>query len=376
VFDSSESPVLPTMASLTGADPQPSAADPLSQDPTGAGCGSPPTTPCLAYLVDRETLLRVGDSKAIATDVEALRRVRSERVLSLLGTGSTDKECFTALSCPHPMNLGVRLAEWRFLGWEEVCRILTEVAIALGDTHQVGLLAGVIEPYHIQIHPQGAVGLAVLGPELSIKLRDAATVRCLPPELRNGPATVATDLYGLGLLGVELLTGKLPTTEQIDAVNSAESMAQMLFSLACREFDLPRAMVETLRVLTSKDPMARPTSAAAVIDHLRHQSRTQLAHARQLVLGEEPETDEPPMPPMDVSEMLGRVPPPPASSSLSEGQRTAQGSSQKPRSAPVRLYINIFLIAFIIFCLASAASMFRSERMAPVRRLLLQGDVR
>jgi serine/threonine-protein kinase len=147
-------------------------------------------------------------------------------------------------------------------------RVLAQAAAGLDAAHQAGLIHRDIKPANLLISPAGVVKITDFG------ISDAAdsapitatnlligTVAYLAPERVSGVrATQTTDLYALGIVGYECLTGEKPFDGQGIQV-----------ALAHREQPLPPLpasvapdLAALIRDLTAKDPDARPGSAAEV----------------------------------------------------------------------------------------------------------------
>ncbi|WP_394828462.1 protein kinase domain-containing protein [Pendulispora albinea] len=132
---------------------------------------------------------------------------------------------------------------------------------ALAEAHRVGVLHRDIKPSNVLFDAAGTARLADFGAAHLGDLSATATAGVIgtfsymSPEQRNGePATVASDLYGVGALLFEMLTG-----ERLRAGTSPR--LDPLPSCAHRELD-PRhdALVASL---TAPSPAERPTDAGA-----------------------------------------------------------------------------------------------------------------
>lgn len=114
-------------------------------------------------------------------------------------------------------------ADVRRAGPVALQRRFAELAPALVDSivtvHAAGFLHGDLKPANVLVEPGGRVVLLDFGMSRKIDLDDrlsdtagvAGTLAYLPPEAAEDPRpTVAWDVYALGLLFFEALTGRLP----------------------------------------------------------------------------------------------------------------------------------------------------------------------
>jgi len=98
--------------------------------------------------------------------------------------------------------------------------VLLQTLAALGHAHRQGIVHRDIKPENLMVTPEGMVKVADFG--LARAYADAqiteagtvtGTVQYLSPEqLQGEPADPRTDLYALGIVAYELLTGRLPFT--------------------------------------------------------------------------------------------------------------------------------------------------------------------
>ena len=98
--------------------------------------------------------------------------------------------------------------------------VLLQTLAALDHAHRQGIVHRDIKPENLMVTPEGMVKVADFG--LARAYADAqiteagtvtGTVQYLSPEqLQGEPADPRTDLYALGIVAYELLTGRLPFT--------------------------------------------------------------------------------------------------------------------------------------------------------------------
>jgi len=150
---------------------------------------------------------------------------------------------------------------------ERVRAILGQAALALAAAHVAGVVHRDVKPANILITPEGRVKLTDFG---IARATDGAghtrtgevlgTPHYLAPEQAVGrSATGASDIYALGVVGHEMLTGRRP-------FDSGSAVATALSQVNDPVPPLPDSVPPDLRRIIescmAKDPGARPTSAA------------------------------------------------------------------------------------------------------------------
>ena len=157
--------------------------------------------------------------------------------------------------------------------------VMAQAAAALGAAHAAGVLHRDIKPANLLITCDGQVKVTDFGIAHSARTENLTSTGALigtmgylaPERVSGSSATAASDLYALGIVGYECLTGQPPFRGE-----------PLQVALAHRDQDLPEFPPWCLRQpgggelaaliadLTAKDPAARPATAAEVAARARH----------------------------------------------------------------------------------------------------------
>ncbi len=175
---------------------------------------------------------------------------------------------------------GEDMRELSPLPWPTVCRYLREIATTLALLHARRLVHRDVTPRNVRVTPDGHCKLMDFG--VLARVGDQGSVigtpPFVPPEALEGqPVHPRVDLYALGCLAFWMLTGRhaypasgprqLPTLwAQQSEPPSALRPEQDREGSALAE--VPAGLDALVLSLIALDPLARPTSAAAVIDRL------------------------------------------------------------------------------------------------------------
>jgi len=151
--------------------------------------------------------------------------------------------------------------------------ILKQAARALHAAHEGGVVHRDVKPGNILVDENGRVKLTDFGiaraigqPAMTEVGMVMGTAQYLSPEQVNGkPATAASDIYALGIVGYEMLLGNRPftgTTPLEIAIRHVEDEVPPLSS------DLPQPLAKLIMRTLAKDPADRPETAAIFADEL------------------------------------------------------------------------------------------------------------
>lgn len=229
-------------------------------------------------VLKREVAIKTIDLATQAAWAERLRleaeivaRLTHDRVVRLYDIGQIQNgPLFLVMELVEGSTL---LRKFPDLTIEEKLRLLAETAEALDEAHQLGIVHRDIKPGNILLTKDLHAKLTDFG--LALQIGDAVeenalrgTVPYMAPELfRNKPASPASDLYALGVVLYEAITGELPfrgaTREVVSDVTSRPPTPPKMINP-----DLPDVLDQLTRQLLEKDLSKRPHRAAEVARRL------------------------------------------------------------------------------------------------------------
>jgi serine/threonine protein kinase len=190
---------------------------------------------------------------------------------------ATGETAYIVLELLQGESLTARLARiGRFtIPW--AIEIIRQVASALDTAHRAGVLHRDLKSENIYLVPDPAAingerskvldfGLAKLGPSQHTQLNTVfGTPRYMSPEQCRSATNIdaRSDIYSLGCVLFELLTGRTPFSGDIRAQLEGHKRA-MAPRVSQFVLDVPPAVDDLVAQMLAKDPNARPQTMAAL----------------------------------------------------------------------------------------------------------------
>ena len=174
-------------------------------------------------------------------------------------------------------NLAKRLHQQGAMSVEETRRVLRDVADALAYAHERGVIHRDIKPDNILIDAQSGrpmvtdFGIARAVTEGDSRLTATGiaigTPTYMSPEQAAGERAIdgRSDLYSLGVLGYQMLTGEPPFTANSTPAILVKHISELPTPLEQRRSDVPPDLARIIMTLLEKEPANRFPSASAVV---------------------------------------------------------------------------------------------------------------
>ena len=236
------------------------------------------------------------DRTRMRREAEAVARLRHPNVVQIYDTGEYDGCLYLALEYVSGGSLDRRLADHP-LPPAEAARIVEQLADGMQAAHDAGIVHRDLKPANVLLEPDGTpkvtdFGLAKQRDEthrLTVTGTTTGSPSYMAPEQvfaepdRIGPAT---DVYGLGAVLYECLTGRPP----FDAPTTLETMRQVaddeVVSVCRLQAGVSRDLETICLKCLHKDPRKRYPTARALADDLARFRAGEPIRARPIGVGE------------------------------------------------------------------------------------------
>ncbi|MDA4086208.1 serine/threonine protein kinase [Mycolicibacterium hassiacum DSM 44199] len=239
----------------------------------------------LDLRLDRPVAVKIMDSRyagdaqfltRFQREARAVARLKTPGVVAVYDQGFDGQRPFLVMELVEGGTLRELLRERGPMPPHAAAAVLAPVLDGLAVAHRAGLVHRDIKPENVLISDDGDVKLADFG--LVRALADAkitsasvilGTAAYLSPEqVATGAADPRSDVYAVGILCYELLTGRTPFTGDSPLAVAYQRMDHDVPPPSRVIAGVPRQLDELVRRATERDPARRYPDAGAMGDHL------------------------------------------------------------------------------------------------------------
>ncbi len=175
---------------------------------------------------------------------------------------------------------------------DEAIDIEKQLVSAVSEAHHKGIIHRDIKPQNIIVKSDGSIkildfGIAIAKGNVQVTQANnvMGSVHYLAPELAKGkPASVQSDIYALGIVLFEMLSGDVPFKADSAVQVALMQMRNEMPSIRSINPSIPQSIENIITRATVKDPQKRYKSCVDMLDDLRTCFRKDRINERRLVL--------------------------------------------------------------------------------------------
>ncbi|ROQ40841.1 serine/threonine-protein kinase [Frondihabitans sp. PhB188] len=208
-------------------------------------------------------------------EARSAARLAHPNVVNVYDQGQDDESAYIVMEYLPGITLRELLQDHRVLTADQATDILEAVLAGLAAAHRSGIVHRDLKPENVLLADDGRIKIGDFGLARAASANTATgaallgTIAYLSPELvTRGIADTRSDIYALGIMLFEMLTGEQPykgdQPMQI-AYQHANDTVPMPSSVNPR---VPAELDELVLWATARDPDQRPRDARAMLDHL------------------------------------------------------------------------------------------------------------
>jgi len=236
-------------------------------------------------VLDRSSSRDERLEQRFVTEARVVNRIKHPNIVDIFGFGELDSgQTFYVMELLSGETLSALLKRVGVLHPRVALDVLEPLAHALDAAHRAGVVHRDLKPANVFLHrtPNGSIVVKLLdfGVAKMLDLHDPAvtgsgdaigTPAYMAPEQWDGtPATVSSDIYALGVIAYQVLTGRRPfrgsgPQELIKAQLLEQPQVATELNPA-----LPKSLDEPLARMLAKQATGRPSSAGDAVAALHN----------------------------------------------------------------------------------------------------------
>lgn len=221
------------------------------------------------------------DEKLIARfnrELEILKKLKHPNIVQCYGGGRLGTQRFYAMELVEGGNLAEVLNSKGRFQWETTIEYGLQICAALQHAHENGVVHRDLKPANLMLDRNGRIkltdfGLARLSDATALTAagKTLGTFAYMAPEQISGkhPIAARTDLYALGVVLFEFLTGKTPFETETTAEMLMQHLTKKPPRICGEVLDCPIWLERVIHQLLEKEPDKRPRDALAVSQALK-----------------------------------------------------------------------------------------------------------
>ena len=236
-------------------------------------------------ILDRKVAVKVlrGD---LSSDDRFIRRFQREalsvsnlshpNIVEVYDVGEEDGQYYIVMEYIEGKTLKQLLKKRESLTLPEVIDIMTQLTDGISHAHESYIIHRDIKPQNIMIEDDGRIKITDFGIAMALNATQLTqtnsvmgSVHYLPPEQASGKAaTVKSDIYSLGILMYELLTGTVPFKGDNAVEIALKHMKDKIPSIRKQDPSIPQSVENILLKAAAKNPRNRYDTAKEMHDDL------------------------------------------------------------------------------------------------------------
>ena len=225
-------------------------------------------------ILDRNVAIKVlrGD---LSNDEKFVRRFQREalsasslahpNIVEMYDVGEDDGIYYIVMEYIDGITLKQLLKKRGSLTLSEAIDIMSQLTDGMAHAHDSYIIHRDLKPQNIMIKDDGSIKITDFGIAMALNSTQLTqtnsvmgSVHYLPPEQASGKgATVKSDIYSMGIIFYELLTGKLPFKGDNAVEIALKQMRDPLPSVRDENSEIPQSVENIIIKATAKNPKNR-----------------------------------------------------------------------------------------------------------------------
>lgn len=209
-------------------------------------------------------------------EARSAARLAHPNVVNVFDQGQDADMAYLVMEYLPGITLRDLLKDYKRLTPEQTVDILDAVLSGLAAAHKAGIVHRDLKPENVLLADDGRIKLGDFGLARAASANTATgqallgTIAYLSPELvTRGVADARSDIYALGIMTYEMLTGEQPYVGEAPMQIAYQHANDSVPAPSTRNPSVPPELDELVLWATTRDPDQRPSDARIMLERLR-----------------------------------------------------------------------------------------------------------
>ncbi|WP_339227648.1 Stk1 family PASTA domain-containing Ser/Thr kinase [Oceanobacillus sp. FSL K6-2867] len=213
----------------------------------------------MEYIHDDEFIARFDREAQSATSLS------HPNIVNIYDVGEEDQVLYMVMEYVDGMTLKEYIQNYGPIDVQEALDIMKQLISAIAHAHANDIVHRDIKPQNILMNSFGQVKVTDFGIAIALSATSLTQTNSIlgsvhylsPEQARGGMATKKSDIYSIGIVLYELLTGKLPFSGQSPVSIALKHLQTSTPSVRRFNQDIPQSVENIVLKATAKDPFHR-----------------------------------------------------------------------------------------------------------------------
>ena len=302
-------------------------------------------------------------------EAKAMAELDHPNIVRITDIGEEEGQQYLAMEYVAGLDLKRYIKEKAPLSNEEAVRLMGQILLAMRLAHTRGIIHRDLKPQNVLLTPDGTAkvsdfGIAVAFAETSLTQTNSmlGSVHYLSPEqARGSKATVQSDIYAMGIIFYEMLTGHIPYDGDSAVTIALQHFQKPLPSIREENKNVPQALENVVIKATAKKLTDRYKSVAEMYVDLSSCLSYERRNEKKLIFEDQSKADTKTLPkvsptpktaPVPISEVRSEI------SSVDPNRPLSDQQTMAPSKKPRRRLRARYKVLFVAIALVLAAFTF------------------
>ncbi|MBJ7458204.1 MAG: serine/threonine protein kinase [Thermoleophilaceae bacterium] len=233
--------------------------------------------PVAVKVMRREVVKEADQLERFRREARAAAKLSHAHIVTVIDAGEENSRPYIVFEYVPGETLKQRIKSKGSLPITESVAYAIEIGSALVAAHAAGLVHRDVKPQNVLLDPHGHAKVADFGIARELEASDGltktgrvlGTTDYVSPEQAMGEAvTGQSDVYSLGIVLYEMLTGDVPFKGENHVAVAMKHVKDQLPDIQVKRPEVSNALAAVLEKMTEKEPVDRYLTAASAVSDL------------------------------------------------------------------------------------------------------------